>query len=470
MSYSLEMREQFDSHRLINDVFDYVVDFSRISQWDHTIVSAKKISDGKIGLGSKFELVLAMGPRRVPINYEITRFDYPHKAELTGVSDNFSAVDTVMFTETESGCHLDWHAELNFTGIAAKTVPLLKKKIVAGGVQTIRDLEAALKDNFSTPELGAFSTLADKLVLPGVLSFSKFGYHLNKKSWKPITASIKGKHAIVTGATSGLGRATAEQLAHLGAHLTIVARDQSKAQLTVQEISRRTGNENIEVEIADLAEIQQVVDLSKRLLKKKRAIDILINNAGALFNKRQETSEGHEKSFAVLLLSPYILTTQLHSLLAKSESARVINVASGGMYAKRLSVTNLQSSKGEYRGSEVYARAKRGLVIIGEQWADEWSNDNISVHNMHPGWARTPGVESSLPGFTKATGAILRSPEQGADTIVWLATATEVGKTTGLFWFDRTPHATHLLEKTRETHEQREALTIALEENAARFT
>jgi len=469
MSYSLEMQEQFACHRVISDVFDYIVDFSRITQWDHTISSSKKVSDGPIGLGTKFDLVFSMGPRKVPITYEITVFDHPHKAVLTGVSDNFTAVDTVTLTDTKDGCHVDWLAQLEFTGLAEKTVPLMENKIIAGGRQTIRDLEQALQDDFAVPKLGTFTSLADKLIVPGILSFSKLGYFLQKNHWNPVTANIKGKHAVVTGATSGLGRATAEQLAHLGADLTIVARDKAKAEQTTLEITRSTGNNNIEIEVADLSLMNQVSELSQRLLENNRAIDILINNAGALFNAREETSENLEKSFAVLLLAPFILTEKLHPLLAKSASARVINVSSGGMYAKRLSLSNLESAKGEYRGSEVYARAKRGLVIIGEQWADEWASDDITVHNMHPGWAHTPGVESSLPVFTKATRKILRTPEQGADTIVWLATATEVAKTSGLFWLDRLPHTTHLVNRTRETKDQRLALKAALNEYATRF-
>lgn len=469
MPYSLTMQEKFDSERTIGNVFDYIVDFSRIDQWDHTITSAVKVTDGPIGLGTKFDLVFSMGLRKIPISYEITEFDYPNKAILTGISDNFTAVDTVNIVQAANGCHVNWHAQLEFTGFAEKIVPMIKAKIVAGGKKTIRDLEIALRDDFPVPELGTFATLADKLLIPGVLSFSKLGYRVHKSDWKPVTASIKGKHAVITGATSGLGLATAEELAHLGANITLVARDKDKAEKTAQQITKKTGNANIEIEIADLSLLKQVIALAKRLLKKKQAIDILVNNAGALFNNREETTEGLEKSFAVLLLSPFLLTEQLQPLLAKSAAARVINVASGGMYAKRLSVKNLQSDKGEYRGAEAYARAKRGLVIMGEQWAQQWSSDNITVHNMHPGWARTPGVESSLPGFTKITSAILRNPEQGADTIVWLASATEAAKTSGLFWLDRLPHTTHLVKSTRETSEQRQALATTLSAYAERL-
>ncbi|RBP48778.1 NAD(P)-dependent dehydrogenase (short-subunit alcohol dehydrogenase family) [Arenicella xantha] len=463
------MHEQFHCERNISDVFDYVVDFSRIQEWDHTIKHSSKVTDGPIQLGTKFDVIFAMGPRRIPIAYEITEWDYPNRAVLTGVSDNFTAIDTVTLTANESGCHLDWDAKIDFRGLAAKVVPFMESKIVSGGAQTIRDLEVALADDFPVPSLGTFSKLADKLILPGVLSFSKAGYAAHKGNWKPVTASIKGKHAIVTGATSGLGLATAKSLAHLGAHLTLVARDADKANAVARSITEQTGNANIKIEIADLALIADVKQLAARLLNKASAIDILVNNAGALFNDRQVTSEGLEQSFALLLLAPTILTEKLQPLLAKSDDARIINVVSGGMYATRISVSNLESTKGEYRGTDAYARAKRGLVIKGEQWAEQWAGDGITVHHMHPGWAQTPGVESSLPGFTKATRRILRTPDEGADTIVWLAQATEAGKTSGRLWLDRLPHSTHLLNKTRETDAQRIALAEALAQYAARF-
>ncbi|NNC99641.1 MAG: SDR family NAD(P)-dependent oxidoreductase, partial [Gammaproteobacteria bacterium] len=412
MTYKLEMLEEFDTRRSMEEAFDYIVDFSRIDEWDHTILSAEKVSDGAIGLGSRFDLVFSMGPRKIPISYEITEFEYPQRAVLTGTSANFVAVDTVSLRNTSDGSHLDWRAELEFTGLSAKIIPLLEKKIKVGGAQTIRDLKTALEDDFEPPALGSLRSLADKLILPGVLSFTRFGYQNARKGWRPVTASIKDKHAVITGATSGLGLSTAMQLAHRGARLTLVARDKAKAQGVAKDITKRTGNANIKIEVAELSSMAQVADLAGRLLSDGKAIDILVNNAGALLNPRQETDEGLEKSFALLLLGPFLLTEKLQPLLAKSVAARVINVSSGGMYAKRISLSNIESTKGEYSGSEAYARAKRGLVITGEQWAEEWAKDGITVHNMHPGWAYTPGVVTGLPEFTRVTRRVLRTADQ----------------------------------------------------------
>ncbi len=471
MTYTLEMREQFICSRHPQDVFDYISDFSRIDEWDHTIVEAHKVSDGPIGVGARFALTYTMGLRRVPINYEITEFEAPSRAVLVGRSKTFAATDTITVNEHPQGCEVTWYANIEFHGAAAKIVPMIENRVRKAGMQTIRDLAKALEDKFPVPKLGLTKIAADKLIFPGLLSFTKFGYQHNKKHWRPVTNSVSGQHIVITGATSGLGLASAYELAHRGARLTLVARNEAKAQGVIEQISRRTGNHEIQVEIADLAEITQVKQLAARLLKSATPIDVLINNAGALLNPRQENSDGLETSFALLLLGPVILTESLKPLLGQiaDNPSRVINVSSGGMYAKRISTSNIESTRGTYSGADAYARAKRGLVMAGEYWAEHWRDRNIIIHSMHPGWAQTPGVEKSLPEFNRKMQKTLRSPEQGADTIVWLACASEAARCTGLFWLDREPHSTHLSNKTRETAAQRSELFAHLHKVAMRY-
>ena len=154
---------------------------------------------------------------------------------------------------------------------------------------------------------------------------------------------MNDRHAVITGATSGIGLAAARQLAELGAELTLVVRDKNKAQQVVRELIEQTGNTRINIEFADMSLMKDVHALADRLLKAGKPVDILINNAGALFNPRQQTTEGLEQSFALLLLGPYILSERLHPLLAKSESARVVNVLSGGMYSQKIQVNDIMS-------------------------------------------------------------------------------------------------------------------------------
>jgi NAD(P)-dependent dehydrogenase (short-subunit alcohol dehydrogenase family) len=128
------------------------------------------------------------------------------------------------------------------------------------------------------------------------------------------------------------------------------------------------------------------------------------------------------------------------------------------MYTQRLRVEGLQSTVGKFDGPRVYARTKRAQVILTELWARRLAGTGVVVHSMHPGWADTPGVASSLPGFHRLTEPLLRSPEQGADTIVWLGAAAEPGESSGGFWHDRRRRPAHRVPWTRETPEDRERL------------
>jgi dehydrogenase/reductase SDR family protein 12 len=141
-----------------------------------------------------------------------------------------------------------------------------------------------------------------------------------------------------------------------------------------------------------------------------------------------------------------------------SAPARIINVSSGGMYTQRIRVDDLQRVRGGFDGAAVYARSKRAEVILTEMWAQRLAGSGITVHAMHPGWADTPGIQSSLPGFYRVTRPLLRTPAEGADTIVWLGAAAEPALRSGLFWHDRRPRPFYLLPRTRETPAERASL------------
>ena len=210
------------------------------------------------------------------------------------------------------------------------------------------------------------------------------------------------------------------------------------------------------MELADLSLLSDVRALADKLHAQAKPIDVLINNAGALFNDFAETQEGIERSVALLLLSPWKLTELLLPLMAGHDAtARVINVVSGGMYTQKLKLNQLMMKAEHYKGSVAYARAKRALTVLTELWSEQWREDNIVVNSMHPGWADTPGVQSALPGFRRLTQRVLRSAEEGADTIVWLARASEAGLVSGKLFLDREPRTTHLQSATTESTEER---------------
>lgn len=303
----------------------------------------------------------------------------------------------------------------------------------------------------------------DRLVLPGMLRFTRLGYAWGKRSWPPLTASMRGRTVVVTGATSGLGEAAARQIATLGARVVLVGRSRAKADASRKAIIAATGNEDVAVALADLSLLADVRKLAHHLLETERRIHVLVNNAGVLLNARTTTSEGNETSLATNLLAPFLLTQLLIPRLEASAPARIVNVSSGGMYTSGLALDDLQYEKGTYSGSVAYARAKRALVTLTETWAEQLAPRGVVVNAMHPGWADTPGVASSLPAFRAVTRPFLRDADEGADTITWLAAAPEAGEVTGGFWLDREPHRTHVLPGTNPTPEERRRLWDAME-------
>jgi dehydrogenase/reductase SDR family member 12 len=147
-------------------------------------------------------------------------------------------------------------------------------------------------------------------------------------------------------------------------------------------------------------------------------------------------------------------------LLLASAPSRVIVVASGGLYTEPLDVAALDPQPATYDGTKAYARCKRAQVVLAEEWTRHLLGTGIAVNAMHPGWADTPGLRAALPGFSRIVGPLLRTPEQGVDTIVWLAAAPEASDVGGLFFLDRRPRAKHRLRRTRRPDEAREAARL----------
>jgi NAD(P)-dependent dehydrogenase (short-subunit alcohol dehydrogenase family) len=186
-------------------------------------------------------------------------------------------------------------------------------------------------------------------------------------------------------------------------------------------------------------------------------------------DERRRSSEGHELTFATHVLAPFALTAWLAELLERSAPSRVINVSSGGMYNQALPDGDFESDSAEYGPTKFYARTKRQEVVLTELWAERLRDTGVVVHAMHPGWADTAGVRDALPVFRTLTRPIIRTAEQGADTIVWLGAAPEPLQCTGRFWHDRRVRPTHYLLGARpETDHQRRALWDYCEAQLAR--
>jgi len=301
-----------------------------------------------------------------------------------------------------------------------------------------------------------FDTALDRAVVPG---YSSVGYRLRRLGWAddPEPGALKGRTALVTGANRGIGKAIAAGLARLGAAVLLTVRDWESGERAREEIVAADSEADVQVVVCDVSDLSAVRAFAADLTSRVRALDVLIHNAGVLPPARIETDDGHEATLATHVLGPVLLTESLLPILAKSDDPRVILMSSGGMYTQSLPAQDPEYRKGRYSGATAYARTKRMQVALTPILARRWAAQHVSVYSMHPGWVDTPGVAASLPEFRRLTGPILRTPEQGADTAVWLA-ATNPAPPTGRFWHDRRPRPEHYLPLTRRGDRDREAV------------
>lgn len=300
-----------------------------------------------------------------------------------------------------------------------------------------------------------------------LFSFDRSGFerHACRFDAADLDADIAGRVCLVTGANSGIGFATARALARRGAGVRLLCRDRARGAAAVESIRRATGSRRVRLEVVDMSRLASVRAFAERF--EPARVDVLIHNAGVLPDTRRETPEGIELTLATNVVGPFLLTRLLHDKLAAAGGARVVFVSSGGMYAKRLSLEDPQWTRRRFDGVAAYAETKRMQVVLAEILARRWSRDGIAVHAMHPGWADTPAVQSSLPRFWRVMRNRLRTPEQGADTLLWLAVAPPAKTPPGRFWLDRQPQPTHLLPFTRESPRDRRRLWRACERLAA---
>jgi NAD(P)-dependent dehydrogenase (short-subunit alcohol dehydrogenase family) len=256
-------------------------------------------------------------------------------------------------------------------------------------------------------------------------------------------AGIDGKVCVVTGATSGIGLVTAETLATKGAHVILVGRDRARANAALARIKRRVAGAAVESEIADLSRLDEIRSLGARLAALPR-IDVLVNNAGAMFQRRQTTPDRLERTFALNHMAYFVLTDLLRDRLIKSAPARIINVASEAHRRATLDFDDLQSEH-DYRGFVAYGRSKLCNILFTRELARRLEGTGVTANCLHPGFVASRFGDDNgglfRIGITIAKRLMAISLQDGAATSIYLASAPEVEGRTGLY-FDKSKPAT----------------------------
>jgi len=274
-------------------------------------------------------------------------------------------------------------------------------------------------------------------------SFSNVGIAVRRRlpGWTdPRPGALTGSTVVITGPTSGLGRAIAWGVAGLGARILLLGRDADRLESVRSELAARyedPGQTRFQGIVVDMSSGASVDAAIRDISAGGWPVDVVIDNAGAIHERRTTTQDGLEATIATLVIQPFRLVAGLLASLRRGRHGQVIAVASGGMYAQALRLDDLESAHGAYDGVRAYARAKRAQVALIREWARRFGGEGLRFDAMHPGWADTRGLREALPRFRAVMRPLLRDAGQGADTAVWLAAGGAADRPTGQLYLDR---------------------------------
>ena len=244
---------------------------------------------------------------------------------------------------------------------------------------------------------------------------------------------------MVTGATNGIGRVTAEELARLGATVVVVGRNRGKAEATVAAIRQATGNPSVESMVADFASLEDVRRLARQFRSRYDRLHVLVNNAGLWAVGRGTSKEGLELTFAVNHLAPFLLTSLLLDVLKASAPARIVNVSSRAHWSGRIDFEDLQSEKRKYSGWACYANSKLANVLFSNELARRLQGTGATANCLHPGVVAT-ALFDGHKGFTgflaRLAKLFMLTSQQGARTCIYLAASSEVEGVSGKYFVD----------------------------------
>jgi NAD(P)-dependent dehydrogenase (short-subunit alcohol dehydrogenase family) len=253
---------------------------------------------------------------------------------------------------------------------------------------------------------------------------------------------LKGKTILITGANSGIGKVTATELAKLGANIVMVCRNEEKAKAVQEDINALTGLNNIDLYIADMSSHSSIKKFADAFYKKHNSLDVLINNAGAIANKRTENEDGIEMTMATNHLGYFLTTHYMLPALKQASNARIVNVASLAHRFTSYTPTNLNAEQ-NYNYFRQYCLSKLCNILFTKQLSEALKNTaNITANSLHPGNISSNFGKTGTPFFKfvmKNFGFVLTSPEKGAQTSIYLASSPEVQDKTGLYWYKKNP-------------------------------
>ena len=248
-----------------------------------------------------------------------------------------------------------------------------------------------------------------------------------------------GKTVLITGGTSGIGKAMAVAMTAMGANVVVVGRNPARGKAAVEEIKARSHSESVELMLADLSVQSEVRRLAEEFLERYDRLDVLANNAGLVQSKRTETPDGIETTLAINHLAPFLLTNLLLDRLKGSAPSRVITVSSEAQRWGNMDFEDMQSRR-KYRGFPVYGMTKLANIMFTFELAERLGGTGVSANCLHPGSVGTnfgQNNRGAMALFFRTFKLFMRSPEQGADTLIWLSSSFEVDGVSGKYFSDR---------------------------------
>src|SRR5215216_4118225 len=251
--------------------------------------------------------------------------------------------------------------------------------------------------------------------------------------------AMDGKVCLITGATSGIGKATAMGLANMGASVVMVGRDRGRGEAVMAEIKEKSSNASVDLMLADVSSQEEIRRLADEFKEAYPRLDVLINNAGVFRSKRITTADGIEMTFAVNHLAYFLPTNLLLDMLKASAPSRIVNVSSGDHSNATIDFDDLQGEKG-YKGAKAYSQSKLATVLFTYELARRLEGTGITANCLHPGVVGTnlgSGVSGVFGFMVRALTPLMKSPEKGAETSIYLASSPEVEGLSGRYFIKK---------------------------------